>query len=157
MSVEAKLESLGVQLPSPPQPGGVYAPALIVGDMIYVSGHVPWKEGGGFIQGKVGKDVGVDVGVEAARRTGLYVLATLKRYLGSLDRVERIVKTFGMVNAHPETIQGTECITVVNGFSNLMKDVFGEEKGVGARSAVGLATLPHNVPVEVECVFLIKK
>ena len=88
---------------------------------------------------------------------GLYVLATLKRYLGSLDRVERIVKTFGMVNAHPETIQGTECITVVNGFSNLMKDVFGEEKGVGARSAVGLATLPHNVPVEVECVFLIKK
>merc|ERR1711972_1239487 len=97
------------------------------------------------------------VGVEAARRTGLYVLATLKKYLGSLDRVERIVKTFGMVNANPETIKGSECITIINGFSNLMMEVFGPEKGVGARSAVGLATLPHNCPVEVECVFQIKK
>merc|ERR1712088_1298591 len=122
MSAESQITALGLSLPDAPKPGGVYAPALIVGDMIRVSGHVPWLEGGGFIQGKVGLEVGPEVGVEAARRTGLYVLATLKKYLGSLDRVERIVETFG------------------------------PEKGVGARSAVGLATLPHNCPVEVECV-----
>merc|ERR1711962_1033755 len=150
MSAESQITALGISLPDAPKPGGVYAPALIVGDMIHVSGHVPWLEGGGFIQGKVGLEVGPEVGVEAARRTGLYVLATLKKYLGSLDRVERIVKTFGMVNTNPETIKGSECITIINGFSNLMMEVFGPEKGVGARSAVGLATLPHNCPVEVE-------
>merc|ERR1712080_787904 len=126
------------------------------GDMIHVSGHVPWLEGSGFIQGKVGLEVGPEVGVEAARRTGLYVLATLKKYLGSLDRVERIVKTFGMVNANPQVIKGMECVTIINGFAKLMMSGFGPVQGVGARSAVGMATLPHNCPVEVECVFLIK-
>jgi len=86
MSAESQLAALGINLPAAPKPGGVYAPALIVGDMIHVSGHVPWLEGGGFIQGKVGLEVGPEVGVEAARRTGLYVLATLKKYLGSLDK-----------------------------------------------------------------------
>eukprot|EP00092_Neocalanus_flemingeri_P016687 GFUD01018050.1.p1 GENE.GFUD01018050.1~~GFUD01018050.1.p1 ORF type:complete len:161 (+),score=48.18 GFUD01018050.1:37-519(+) len=147
---------LKLELPPAPEPAGVYCPALIVGEFIYVSGHVPFlMDGKSCVQGRVGTDLSVEEGQQAARMTGCAVLATLKKTLGSLNRVKRIVKTFGMVNADAETIKGMECVTVVNGFSNLMMEVFGPELGVGARSAVGMATLPQNTPVEVEAVFQI--
>ena len=147
---------LKLELPPAPEPAGVYCPALIVGEFIYVSGHVPFlMDGKSCVQGRVGTDLSVEEAQKAARMTGCAVLATLKKTLGSLNRVKRIVKTFGMVNADAETIKGMECVTVVNGFSNLMMEVFGPELGVGARSAVGMATLPLNTPVEVEAVFQI--
>ena len=147
---------LKLDMPPAPEPAGVYCPALIVGEFIYVSGHVPFlMDGKSCVQGRVGEDLSVEEAQKAARMTGCAVLATLQKSLGSLNRVKRIVKTFGMVNADSKTIKGMECVTVINGFSNLMMEVFGPELGVGARSAVGMATLPMNTPVEVEAVFQI--
>ena len=156
VDLDQRILDLKLELPPAPQPAGVYCPALIVGEFIYVSGHVPFLlDGKSCVQGRVGEDLSVEEAVKAARMTGCAVLATLKNALGSLNRVRRIVKTFGMVNTNSETIKGMECVTVVNGFSNLMMEVFGQELGVGARSAVGMATLPMNTPVEVEAVFQI--
>jgi enamine deaminase RidA (YjgF/YER057c/UK114 family) len=153
MSAEARIGELNLELPPAPKPAGVYKPLLIVGDMAYVSGHGPLKPDGTMIKGRVGADLDQQGGYDAARQVGLAVLATLRENLGSLDRVKRIVKTLGLVNctpgfqAHP---------AVINGFSDLMAEVFGREQGIGARSAVGAASLPDDIAVEIEVIFEIE-
>jgi enamine deaminase RidA (YjgF/YER057c/UK114 family) len=132
---------------------GVYKPFLIVGDIAYVSGHGTVQEDGSLIIGRVGEELDVEAGKQAAQQVGLAILATLKANLGSLDRIDRVVKVLGMVNA---TLDFERHPYVINGCSELFAEVWGTEKGVGVRSAVGMATLPDNIPVEVEAHFLLK-
>jgi enamine deaminase RidA (YjgF/YER057c/UK114 family) len=153
MNAEAKLSELGLELPPAPKPMGVYKPLLISGNMCYVSGHGPLKPDGEMIVGRVGQDMDQQGGYDAARQTGLAILASLRAGLGSLDRVKRVVKTLGMVNCTPDFGQQP---AVINGFSELLAQVFGEENGVGARSAVGMGSLPGNIPVEIEAIFEIE-
>jgi len=150
MSADARLAELNLELPPAPKPGGVYQPVVRVGNMLYVSGHGPLKPDKTLITGKVGVDLSEEDAHQAARQVGLAILATLKQNLGSLDRVKRLVKSLGMVNATPEF---GDHPAVINGYSNLMRDVFGDEAGVGARSAVGMGSLPGNIPVEIEAIF----
>jgi len=153
MSAEARIQELGLELPPPPKPGGVYQPVVVVGNLAYVSGHGPLKSDGTMITGRVGVDTDLEGGKEAARQTGLAILATLKSQLGSLDRIKRVIKTLGMVNATADFGQHPQ---VINGFSELMRDVFGDTDGVGARSAVGMGSLPGNITTEVEVIFELK-
>ena len=153
MSAEEKLKSLGLELPPPPKPAGVYQPVVIVGNMAYVSGHGPLRADGTMITGRVGVDLDQQAGYQAARQTGLAILASLRSALGNLDRVRRVVKTLGMVNAAPDFQQHP---AVINGFSELFAEVFGKEHGVGARSAVGMGSLPGNIAVEVEVIVELK-
>jgi enamine deaminase RidA (YjgF/YER057c/UK114 family) len=118
--------------------------------MLYVSGHGPAKVDGKDLAGRVGADLTPEQGKAAARAVGLNILSTVKHTLGSLDKVKRLVKTLGMVNSTAD-FKGHPA--VINGFSELMAEVFGEDAGVGARSAVGMAALPANIPVEIECIF----
>ena len=118
--------------------------------MAYVSGHGPLLPDGTLTVGRVGDDLDLDGGYQAARQTGLAMLATLKAQLGSLDRVSRLVKTLGLVRSTPEF---GEQPAVINGFSDLMRDVFGEEAGIAARSALGTSALPGGIPVEIEAIF----
>src|SRR6266851_5097170 len=148
---EARIQELHLTLPPPPKPVAKYKPAVLVGNILYVSGHGPLKpDGKSNIQGRVGTDLTPEQGKEAARVVGLAILSTVRNTLGSLDQVKRLVKTLGMVNSTPEFKDHPQ---VINGFSELMADVFGEEAGVGARSAVGMGSLPSNIPVEIECIF----
>jgi len=150
MSADKRLEELGYELPPAPKAVGVYRPAMNVGKLCYTSGHVPLKSDGTMIQGCVGRDADEQAGYEAARQVGLTILATLKQHLGSLDRIQRVVKIFGMVCCSDD-FQGHP--GVINGCSELMKEVFGDEAGVGTRSAVGMNSLPLGVMVEIEAVF----
>lgn len=150
MSAEARVQELGLELPPAPKPGGVYQPVVIVGNLAYVSGHGPLKPDGTMITGRVGVDTDLSGGYAAARQTGLAILATLRSQLGSLDRVKRVIKSLGMVNASADFAQHPQ---VINGYSELMRDVFGEVNGVGARSAVGMGSLPGNITTEVEVIF----
>jgi enamine deaminase RidA (YjgF/YER057c/UK114 family) len=150
MNAEARVADLGLELPTAPKPGGVYKPVLITGNMCYVSGHGPLQADDSMMTGKVGSEVDEQYGYDSARQVGLAILATLRANLGSLDRVRCVVKTLGMVNCtadfstHPQ---------VINGFSDLMAEVFGPDNGVGARSAVGMGSLPGNITTEVEVIF----
>ena len=153
MSADSKIAELGLELPAPQVPAGTYMPVVQVGNMIYVSGHGPLRADGAQIQGRVGDDLTVDEGYEAARVVGLCVLSTIKNYLGSLDRVQRLVKALVMVNATPDFQKHPK---VINGFSDLMVEVFGEH-GRGARSAVGMGSLPFNIAVEVEVILQISE
>ncbi|MEL6676328.1 MAG: RidA family protein [Bacteroidota bacterium] len=148
-TIEARLAELGLELPPAPAPGAVYQPAVITGNLIYLSGHVSMKPDGTFIQGKVGRDLSLEEGQAAARQVALLMLSTLKATLGSLDRMQQLVKTLGMVNSEPEFDQHH---LVINGYSELMREVYGPGRGVGARSAVGMI-LPHAVAVEIEAIF----
>ena len=150
MNAEEQIEALGLELPPPPKPGGVYQPLLIHDGLAYVSGHGPLLPDESYLTGKVGGELGVDEGRAAARQTGLAILATLQARLGSLNRVKRLVKSFGMVNATADFGEHPE---VINGYSELMAEVFGPEKGVGTRSAIGMGSLPGNIAVEIEAVF----
>jgi len=132
---------------------GVYMPLLIVGNMAYTSGHGPVRSDGSLVQGRIGADMDQKGGYDAARQTGLAILATLRARLGSLDRVRRIVKTLGLVNC---TSDFEAQPAVINGFSDLMAEVFGPENGVGARSALGAGSLPGSMAVEIEAVFEIE-
>src|SRR4051794_26366506 len=134
MSAESKLAELKLELPPIPKPAGVYKPVVVVGNMAYVSGHGPLKSDKTMITGRVGIDTDLAGGVKAARQTGLAILATLRDHLGSLDHVVRVVKLLGMVNCTPDFQQHPQ---VINGCSELFRDVWGEDHGVGARSAVG--------------------
>jgi enamine deaminase RidA (YjgF/YER057c/UK114 family) len=148
---EARLQELRLTLPPPPQPVAKYKTAVQVGNLLYVSGHGPLKaDGKSLAVGRVGADLTLQQGKEAARLVGLAILSTVRHTLGSLDRVKRLVKTFGMVNC---TADFKDQPQVINGFSELMAEVFGEDAGVSARSAVGMGSLPSNIPVEVECIF----
>lgn len=147
---EENLLKLGVVLPPAPKPAGVYKPLLRVDNLIYVSGHGPVLEEGILIKGKVGYDINADAAKVAARQTGLTILATLKAHLGSLDRIKRVVKVFGMVNC---TLNFEKHPFVINGCSELFAEIWGSENGVGVRSAVGMGSLPDNISVEIEAVF----
>ncbi|MDP6467496.1 MAG: RidA family protein [Pirellulaceae bacterium] len=153
MSADAKIAELNLELPPAPKPAGVYKPVVICGNMAYVSGHGPVNRDGTLTTGRVGDDLDQQAGYDAARQTGLAILATLRTNLGNLDRVKRIIKTLGMVNCTSEFEQHP---AVINGFSELMAEVFGADEGVGARSAVGMGSLPGNIPVEVEVIFEIE-
>lgn len=147
---DKRIQELHLTLPPAPKPVAVYKPALKVGNLLFVSGHGPLKPDKSLILGKVGKDLSVEQGKEAARQTGLAILATLVETLGSLSKVKRLVKSFGMVNCTDDFADQPK---VINGYSELMKDVFGEDAGVGARSAVGHNSLPGGMAVEIEAIF----
>lgn len=147
---EKRIQELHLTLPPAPKPVAVYKTAVKSGNLLFVSGHGPLKADKTMILGRVGQDMTPEQGKDAARQVGLAVLATLRDTLGSLDKVKRLVKTLGWVNCTPDF---TGQPGVINGFSELMKDVFGEDAGVGARSAVSAHTLPGGMAVEVECVF----
>jgi len=148
-AIEEKIRALGLELPPPPPAGGIYHPVVITGKHLYVSGQGPVQTDGQLIKGKVGTDLSLEEGQLAARQVALTMLSTLKAQIKDLNRIKRLIKTLGMVNCHPEFEQHPQTI---NGFSQLMVDVFGEENGRGARSAVGMS-LPGNIAVEVECIF----
>lgn len=150
MTPDQNFEKLGLTLPPAPKPLGVYKPFLRVGNFIYVSGHGTVKEDGSLIIGKVGVDLDKDEAKLAARQVGLAILATLKANLGSLTPIKRVIKVLGMVNALPDFERHP---FVINGCSELFAQVWGEENGVGVRSAVGMGSLPDNIPVEIEAVF----
>jgi enamine deaminase RidA (YjgF/YER057c/UK114 family) len=152
-SPEQRLKDRRIELPPPPTPVAVYVPAVQVGEMVYVSGHGPPRGDGQLSQGKVGNELTLQQGYNAARLVGLNVLSTLRNTVGSLDRVVRLVKVLGMVNCPPEFTQQPQ---VINGFSELMVEVFGESAGKGARSAVGVGSLPGNIPVEIEAIFQVR-
>ncbi|MFM2165725.1 MAG: hypothetical protein RIS79_96 [Verrucomicrobiota bacterium] len=150
MTPEDQILSLGLTLPPAPPRGGVYKPVVIVGNVAYVSGHGPYRGPDDYICGRVGADMSLAEGKEAARQVGLAMLATLKKELGSLDRVKRVVKLLGMVNSTPDFGEHPK---VINGCSELFGQVWGEENGIGARSAVGMGSLPGNIAVEIEGIF----
>lgn len=149
MSIDAQLRELQLELPPPPKPAGVYQPVLIVGNLAYVSGHGPLLPDGTMLTGKVGAAVDQEGGYRAARQTALAILASLQAKLGSLDRLRRVVKTLGMVNC---TSDFTQHPAVINGASDLFRELLGPELGVGARSAVGMGSLPGNISVEIEMI-----
>lgn len=150
MNAEQQITALGLALPPAPPRGGVYKPVVIVGNIAYVSGHGPYRGPDDYIRGRVGQDLDLNAGKSAARQTGLALLATLRSELGSLDRVKRVVKLLGMVNCTPDFPDHPK---VINGCSELFGQVWGEENGIGARSAVGMGSLPGNIAVEIEGIF----
>ncbi|RBP45145.1 enamine deaminase RidA (YjgF/YER057c/UK114 family) [Roseimicrobium gellanilyticum] len=150
MSAESRLLELNLELPAAPVPVAVYKPIVIVGNLAYMSGHGPLRSDGTLITGQVGMDLTLAQGKEAARQVGLAMLATLKKQFGTLDAVKRVVKLLGMVNSAPDFYDHPK---VINGCSELFADVWGKDKGVGARSAVGMGPLPGNIAVEIEGIF----
>jgi enamine deaminase RidA (YjgF/YER057c/UK114 family) len=150
MSAEQRLKELGLRLPPAAKAMGVYKPCVVVGSLCYTSGHGPLQEDGQLITGCIGHELDQQAGFDAARQAGLAILATLRSHLGSLNRVRRVVKLFGMVWCTPEFVQ---IPAVINGCSQLFSDVFGADAGVGARSAVGMVSLPLRMTVEIEGIF----
>ncbi|MBN2292336.1 MAG: RidA family protein [Pirellulales bacterium] len=150
MSYDKKLVELGLDLPPPPAPTGLYKPMLLIDNMAYISGHGPLLDDGSYIIGRLGEELDQQAAYDAAGRAALAILSTLRQGLGSLDRIRRVVKLFGMVNCmsdfnnHP---------AVINGCSQVFSDIFGPEAGIGARSAVGVGSLPMGIPVEIEAIF----
>jgi enamine deaminase RidA (YjgF/YER057c/UK114 family) len=150
MSADDNFKKLGLELPPAPTPLGVYKPFLIDGRHCYVSGHGPLLPDKTLIIGRVGDDMDKDEAKLAARQVGLAILATLKQNLGSFDKIKRVIKVLGMVNANASFERHPY---VINGCSELFAEVWGTENGIGVRSAVGMATLPDNIPVEIEALF----
>jgi enamine deaminase RidA (YjgF/YER057c/UK114 family) len=148
MSANERLKELGITLPQVPEPMGNYVDAVQTGNLLYLSGKGPRKAEGGASTGKLGKNVTVEQGYQDARSVGLIMLAVMEKSLGNLDRVKRVVKILGMVNAVPEFGDQPK---VINGCSDLMVEVFGE-KGRHARSAVGMGSLPGQITVEIEAI-----
>jgi enamine deaminase RidA (YjgF/YER057c/UK114 family) len=149
-SIEIKLEELGLQLPKPPEPKGVYKPCLIDGKYLYVSGHGPYNSDGSLLTGRIGKEMDIEKGKLAARQVGLAILSTIKNKLGNLDKVKRVIKILGMVNCDADFEKHPY---VINGCSELFAQLWGEENGIGVRSAVGMGSLPGNISVEIEALF----
>jgi enamine deaminase RidA (YjgF/YER057c/UK114 family) len=150
LTPDQAFEKLGLTLPPAPTPMGVYKPCLIDGKYLYLSGHGPFKNDKSLIIGRIGKDMDIEEGKLAARQVGLSMLSTIKANLGSFNRVNRVIKILGMINCvedferHPY---------VINGCSELFAEIWGTENGVGVRSAVGMGSLPDNIPVEIEAMF----
>ena len=147
---DQRFDALKLTLPPAPKPLGVYKPFLIVDKFVYVSGHGTVKEDGTLIIGRIGKDFTPEEGKLAAQQVGLAILATLKKNLGSLNKIKRVIKVLGMVNCVPEFERHP---FIINGCSELFAKVWGEDNGVGVRSAVGMGSLPDNIPVEIEAMF----
>jgi len=149
MGAEARIKELGITLPSPPKPMGNYVPGVRVGNLLFLSGHGPIRiENNPSARGKVGRDMSTEDAYRVAREVGLNLLGSARSILGSLDRVKRVVKVLGMVNAVESFGEQPK---VINGFSDLMVEVFGEN-GRHARSAVGMGSLPAGIPVEIEMI-----
>jgi enamine deaminase RidA (YjgF/YER057c/UK114 family) len=146
----AKLLELGLRLPPAPEPKGVYRPLVVAGDLVYTSGHLPADAEGRLVTGRLGEQLDVAAGSRAAQLAGLAILASLQKEFGSLDRIRRVLRILGLVNC---TADFTQQPAVINGCSELLAEVFGREGGIGARSAVGVNTLPLGVPVEIEATF----
>ena len=144
-----QIEALRLQLPPAPPPAGVYRPVLVVDKFLYVSGQGPVKNDGTLFTGRLGDDLDLEQGKLAARYVGLTMLSTVKAHFGAIDKIKRVVKVLGMVNCTPDF---KEHPLVINGFSELMAEVFGSDHGIGVRSAVGMM-LPGNIAVEVEAMF----
>jgi enamine deaminase RidA (YjgF/YER057c/UK114 family) len=152
-TADERFELLGLQLPPAPAPAGVYKPCLVEGKMLYVSGHGPVKEDKSLMWGRIGADIDIEEGKIAARQVGLTILATIKQNIGSLDKIKRVIKVLGMVNS---TSDFTKHPYVINGCSELFAAIWGDDNGVGVRSAVGFGSLPGNIPVEIEALFELK-
>ena len=153
MNIEERIQELGLVLPPPPRPVGNYLPGVLAGDLLFMSGVGPRRPDGSAITGRLGGGMTVEQGYDAARFVALNMLANVRAVLGSLDRIERVVKTLGMVNCTPDfdAMPG-----VINGFSDLFVELLGEAHGRGARSAVGMAALPGGIAVEVEMVLRVR-
>lgn len=147
---DERFQQLGLTLPPAPKPLGVYKPFLILGNLVYVSGHGTVKADGSLIIGRIGKDLTMEEGKAAAQQVGLAILSTLKNNLGSLNRIKRVIKVLGMVNCVSEFDRHP---FIINGCSELFAKVWGDDNGVGVRSAVGMGSLPDNIPVEIEALF----
>ena len=145
---ERRLAQLGIELPEPPAPVANYVKAVRSGDLVFLAGHGPYRTDGTLVTGKVGRDLTIEQGYEAARLTAIGLLASLQQEIGDLSKVRRIVRVFGMVNAEPTF---TDQPKVINGCSDLLVEVFGE-RGRHARAAVGMASLPAGIAVEIEMV-----
>ncbi len=150
MTHEQRLASLSLELPPAPKPLAVYKPVVVVNGLAYVSGHGPVMTDGRLITGRLGSDLTLEQGYAAARQVGLAILSTLRTHFGSLNDVKRVIKTLGMVNSAPDFFDQPK---VINGCSDLFALVFGDESGIGARSAVGMGPLPGNIAVEIEVIF----
>jgi len=144
-----QLKKLNLVFPPAPEPAGVYRPVLVVDKFLYVSGQGPMKNDGSLMLGRLGDNLTTEEGKLVARQVGLTMLSSIQTHFGSLDKIKRVVKVLGMVNCTPDFTQHP---LVVNGFSELMSDVFGKEYGIGVRSAVGMI-LPGGIAVEVEAMF----
>lgn len=149
-NADEQFEKLGLTLPPAPAPMGVYKPYLIDGKYLYLSGHGPVQDDKSLMVGRVGDDVDMEQGKLAAKQVGLTMLSTIKSGLGTLNRVKRVIKVLGMVNC---TADFEKHPYIINGCSELFAQIWGEENGVGVRSAVGMGSLPGNIPVEIEALF----
>ena len=147
---EQSFADLGLKLPPAPAPVGVYKPCLVDGKYLYVSGHGTVQEDRSLIIGRIGEDMDMEQGKLAARQVGLAILSTIKTNIGSLDKIKRVIKVLGMVNCVPDFKKHPY---IINGCSELFAKVWGEENGIGVRSAVGMGSLPDNIPVEIEALF----
>lgn len=146
--IETRLQQMGITLPEPPKPAAVYVPAVTTGNLVYTSGNDCRKGGKLMYEGKLGKDLTIEQGQEAAKQTTINLLAVLKAHLGNLDRIHQIVKLLGFVNSAPGFVEQPY---VMNGASEFLEEVFGE-KGRHARSAIGTSELPFDTPVEIELI-----
>jgi enamine deaminase RidA (YjgF/YER057c/UK114 family) len=150
LNPQEKFESLGLSLPPAPQPLGIYKPYLVDGKYLYLSGHGPVQDDKSLIIGRIGEDLDIEAGKLAARQVGLTMLSTIVTNFGSLSKVKRVIKVLGMVNCTSDFLKHPY---VINGCSELFAEVWGQENGIGVRSAVGFGSLPDNIPVEVEALF----
>ena len=144
-----RIKALGLVLPPAPPPAGLYKPVLVVDNFLYISGQGPMNTDGSLMIGRAGDNTNIEQAKLAARQVALTMLSTIEAHFGSVDKIKRIIKTLGMVNSAPDF--GDQPL-VINGFSELMADIFGSDNGVGVRSAVGMI-LPSGIPVEIEAMF----
>ena len=149
-NADEQFEKLGLSLPPAPAPKGGYKPYVIDGKYLYLSGHGPVQDDANLIIGRIGRDIDAEAGKLSARQVGLTMLSTIRTNLGSLNKVKRVIKVLGMVNCSPDFEQHPY---IINGCSELFADVWGQENGIGTRSAVGFGSLPDNIPVEIEALF----
>ena len=149
-NADNRFNKSGLTLPPAPKPLGVYKPCLQVGNLLYLSGHGPVQNDKTLLKGRVGNDIDIEAGKLAARQVGLTMLATIVEYMGTLNRVKRVIKVLGMVNCTPEFAKHPY---IINGCSELFATVWGEDAGIGVRSAIGVGSLPDNITVEIEAVF----
>jgi enamine deaminase RidA (YjgF/YER057c/UK114 family) len=150
MNAEERFNKLGLSLPPAPSPLGVYKPYLIDGKYLYLSGHGPVRDDKTLIIGRIGKELNTEEGKLAARQVALTMLSTIRTHIGHLDKIKRVIKVLGMVNCTPDFERHPY---IINGCSELFAEVWGEERGIGVRSAVGFGSLPDNIPVEIEAMF----
>ncbi len=153
LNPDERFAALQLVLPPAPKPLGVYKPCLQDGKYLYLSGHGPVKPDGSLIIGRIGEDLGIDAGKEAAKQVGLTLLATILANVGSLNNIKRVIKILGMVNCTSDFVKHPY---IINGCSELFADIWGNDDGVGVRSAVGMGSLPDNIPVEIEVLFELK-